>query len=752
MVLLGATPVAGRVSDTRPDEIIVTAPGIAAGSISSADVTGADIDRNGAPDLLGSLERNLAGVSLSEAQSNPFQPNLIYRGYAISPLQGTAQGLAVYLDGARFNQPFGDTVDFDLLPEAAIDRMSIEEASPVYGLNALGGALVVATKTGRSSPGATLWGAGGNFGWAEGGGEIGWARGSGSGYATLQAKHDGGWRRHSPSTLYNGYADLGYDGATAGLHLKLMGARSSLTGNGSAPVELLAADRRAVFTWPDNTRNRFGGASLHPWFALSDRTRIEGSLYLQRLRQRTSNGDAADVETCEDLPEFLCLESNDDGDDPLIDTSGDLVPDLLGEEGAYGVFNRTRTRTTGGGALAQLVDRRSVPGGENLLRIGASYDGSRTRFQAETELGELTDERSVVGLGPIIDQPDRIIAPVDVLTHSRYTGLFAADTLTLGARVSVDLALRYNSARISLDDRLGTALDGRHNFHRLNPGAFLSIRASPAFILRAGYSEANRAPTPAELACAGPGDPCSLTNFFVGDPPLKQVVSKSWQTGGTGTADINGWSVRGQVTAYRAVNHDDIQFVASGVRGRAFFRNIGRTRRQGLDINVSATRGAWILRAGYAFTDATFRTPLVLNSPDNPAADDDGRIQIAGGDRIPGIPRHRAILAADYDGRSFTIGGNLQAQSGQYLFGDEANLQPKVKAFVLADIHGSVRLIRRLSLFAEVTNLFDRHYATFGTFSETEDVFLAEAPDASDPRSLGPGAPRRWKAGLRASF
>jgi outer membrane receptor protein involved in Fe transport len=747
-------PAQGR-ADTG--DIIVVAPGIPADAHANPAVTAADIARHGVPDVLGSLARTVPGLSLSDAQGNPYQPNLVYHGYTISPLQGTAQGLAVYLDGARFNQPFGDTVDFDLLPEAAIDHIDIASGNPVFGLNALGGALLVATRTGRDAPGVDAWLAGGDHGRIEGGGAVGWSRDGESLYIAGQASHDGGWRRYSPSTVYNLYADVGEDGATAGVHLKLIGADSDLTGNGSAPVELLAADPRAVFTLPDNTRNSYGRVSLHPWAALSNTTRLEGSLYFQHLTQRTVNGDAADIGPCDNIAGLLCLAADDGSQSPLIGRDGAQIPNVLNarpdeDYSPYGLLNRSSTSTDAGGALVQLVDRRAFFGGTNLLRLGASYDASRSAFSAATELGQLTAIRSVVGLGPEIAQPDAAIAPVSLTARTSYTGLFVAETLPLARRFSADLDLRYNHAAITLEDQLGTALDGHHDFDRLNPGVALTFAASPALSLRAGYSEANRVPTPAELSCAGPDDPCSLTNFFVGDPPLKQVVSRTWQATAAGTIATAGWSLRWELDLYRAQNSNDIQYVASDVRGRAYFVNIGKTRRQGLDLNLAATRGRWTVRAGYAYTDATFRTALTLNSPDNPSADEAGLIAVEPGDEMPGVPRHRGLLSVDYDAPAFTLGAALQAQSGQVLFGDEANLQPRTGAFAIVDAHASARITGPLWLFGEVTNLFDRTYATYGTFGQTDAVFLVEAPGASDPRSLGPGAPRRWRLGARVKF
>ena len=743
-----ACPAAAQ-EDNSP--IIVTAPG---GNIDADDATtlGADaLAGTGPPSVLGAIARTVPGASLADAQGNPYQPNLIFHGFSASALQGNAQGLAVYVDGARFNQPFGDTVNFDLLPDAAIDSVTIKDVSPVYGLNALGGVVVVATKTGKSAPGAVLYGAGGAYGRAEGGGEAGWSEGPFSAYAALQARHDDGWRRYSPSTLYNGYADLGLDGANAGVHAKWLGASTDLTGNGSAPVELLAAEYRAVFTHPDNTRNSYRRFSLHPWARISDHLRIEASIYAQTLRQNTLNGDSANLAECSDDDGYLCVSSAaDDSEAPLFDRAGHPIADTLGGEG-YGVLNRSETRSTAQGFLAQLVDRRSLLAGENKLILGLSHDRAKTSFASFTELGALTPTRSVTGLGPIIAQPDGSIAPVSLAVRTRYTGLFASDNLPLTGRLSAEVGLRWNAARVQLEDRLGTALNGRHTFRRLNPGIELDYELSAGLSLRAGFAETNRAPTPAELSCADEAAPCSLTNFFVGDPPLKQVVAKSFELGASGRTN-GAWTLRWQIAGYRTTSRDDIQFTASPTRGRAFFRNIGSTRRMGFDINASLSRGPWTLQAGYAFINATFLSPLTMNSPDNPAADEQGRIQVRRGARIPGIPRHRGTASLEYAGKGFTLGGDVQAQSGQGLFGDESGSQAPTSGFVVAGLHGSLRVIGPLTVFAYVTNVFDKRNATFGTFAQTSEVNLSEAPGARNPRSLGPGAPRRWLAGLRARF
>ncbi len=733
--------------------LVVTAPGGSLDRDDALTIDAAAIARAGTPDLFGALTRQVAGVSLQDAQGNPWQPNLVYRGFTASPLQGQAQGLAVYLDGARFNLPFGDTVPFDFMPEAALARVTLLDASPVYGLNALGGALTLETKTGRSDPGVAASVTGGRFGYAETSVSAGFAKDAFSAFAALQYSHDDGWRDHSPSSLYNGYLDLGWDGARAGLHLKAVGADTDLTGNGVAPVELLAVDRRAVFTWPDNSRGRYGRVSLHPWVALSDESRIEASLYAQRLTLKSLNGDSADIEACEDDAALLCLEPvNDDADESVLTDAAGAVIAALPDDVAYGVLNRGRTRTKGAGMLVQFVDRRPLGGEENHFVLGFSLDASRTRFGTSTEIGTLTDSRSVAGLGRNIVQADGAIAPVSLVARTRYWGVFVQDRLPLAPGLTAEIGLRYNHARVALDDRIGTALDGRHRFNRVNPGIELDYEVSEQFSLRAGYAESNRAPTPAELSCADENAPCSLANFFVADPPLKQVVAKSWELGASGKADIGGWVVEGLLSAYRTANRNDIQYVASEIRGRAYFRNIGATRRQGVELGVTAKRAGWTAMLSYALTDATYRAPLMVGSPSHPLADADGQIAVVRGNRLPGVPRHSAALALDYRGDGWSLGGDVIARSGSYLVGDEANLTPKLTGYAIVNLRGSVDLLPGVALFAEMKNALDRKYATFGTFGEVDEVFLAEAPDAANPRTYGPGAPRRWYAGVRARF
>lgn len=753
---------AQEAADGSGQVIIVTAPGNDIDIDDAIALDREDLTRSGTPDLLGSLLRNIAGVTLQDAQGNPWQANLVYRGFVASPLQGQAQGLAVYIDGGRFNQPFGDTVAFEFVPDAALRSAKLLDASPAFGLNALGGTLVLETATGRGDPGFDMAMALGSYGEREASLTGGGVAGAFSYFGAFQFRKESGWRDFSPSELINGYADLGYDGDGAGLHVKFIGADTDLTGNGVVPVELLAVRRAAVFSWPDTSHSRYGRISLHPRIQLGDHTRFEATLYRQRLKARSFNGDVADIEQCADETGFLCLEGTDnlnvDGEAKevvLTDALGAPIADLLDGEG-YGVLNRSSIYTRSMGLLAQVVDERALAGGTNRLSLGISYDTSRTDFATSTELGALTDNRSVEGLGTQIVQRDGSIGPVGLKVETRYWGLFLAEGLPLTNNLTAEIGLRYNWANIRLIDQIGTALNGAHQFERLNPGLEFDWQVTPGMSLRAGYAETNRAPTPAELSCADENAPCSLTNFFVADPPLRQVVARTLELGASGRLQTQGWSLNWLLSAYRTNNSNDIQYVASAVRGRAYFENVGKTRRQGAELSLKARKGGLRIALSYAFTDATFRTSLIQSSPANPKAGSEGQITVAAGDRLPGIARHSVTFSADYEGnlgnRRFSLGGDVIARSSQFLVGDEANLTPPVPSYAIVNLRGSIDLVPGLSLFGELRNVFDRDYATFGTFSEVGELHLTEAPDASNPRAYGPGSPKRWTVGLRARF
>ena len=135
--------VLGSVSSSV--DVVATTP-LAGGSLTPREIAAPvqtlnkqDVESSGALDLSDLLNRRLSGVNINENQANPFQPDVNYRGYTASPLLGTPQGISIYMDGVRLNQPFGDVVSWDLIPRVAISEMTLMPGSnPVFGLNTLG--------------------------------------------------------------------------------------------------------------------------------------------------------------------------------------------------------------------------------------------------------------------------------------------------------------------------------------------------------------------------------------------------------------------------------------------------------------------------------------------------------------------------------------------------------------------------------------------------------------------------------------
>jgi iron complex outermembrane receptor protein len=108
-----------------------------------------------------------------------------------------------------------------------------------------------------------------------------------------------------------------------------------------------------------------------------------------------------------------------------------------------------------------------------------------------------------------------------------------------------------------------------------------------------------------------------------------------------------------------------------------------------------------------------------------------------------------APILFDPDNWYWTVGGDMVAVSGQYLVGDESNLNPKLPGYWVANLHTSYKVSKQVEVFGMVRNVFDKRYYTAGTFFETDAIpFL----NLSDPRTVSPGAPRAFYAGLRGKF
>jgi iron complex outermembrane receptor protein len=707
-----------------------------------------DLTREGTPDLVNSLNRQVSGVNLDSASGNPYQPTFFYHGYAASPLQGTPQGLAVYVNGVRFNQPFGDTVDWDLIPDIAIDRINLEGSNPVFGLNALGGSVNVQLKNGFNWQGFEADVSGGSFGQIQGEFQYGKQAGNASTYVAGSVLHQGGWRDLQSTDLQNIFGDVGWRSDRAELHLNITAAHSVLNGPGSSPVQLLAVDPSAQFTAPNQVNNQYASLSLNGTVDITDTTSVQALVYYRYFLQRVTNGNAPNDAPCTDGSGLLCF---DGGFSTTL--GGAFIPNFL-NGGPYSELDDQTTNTNAYGASAQVTNADDVFGLKNNFVAGLSFDGAQTMFSAVSYIGGLTAlDRVFVGPGVVIDEPGTN-SPVRVAISNATYGLYFADTLNLTPRLALTVSGRFNAALIDLNDQNGGDLTGNHTYNHFNPAAGITYQFAPWLTAYAGYAVANRAPTPAELSCAGPNNSCSLANFFVGDPNLQQVVSHTLEAGLRGNvAPFEGARLSYNLALFRSNLDDDIAFINSVTQGRAYFANIGQTRRQGVDVGAQLKTDRWLAYVAYTYVSATFQSGFVEASGNNPAADANGNLTIRPGNRLPGIPANQLKFGANYKVTDkWTVGASAILASSAFLFGDEANLTPPLPGYFTMNLTTTYQLTKNVQLFAWAENITNARYYTFGTFSPTSSVFLAQAPGATNPRSFSPAAPIGGFGGVRVTF
>jgi iron complex outermembrane recepter protein len=686
------------------------------------------LQRSQSLDLTDFLNRQFSSVSINHAQNNPLQPDFNFRGFTASPLLGLPQGLSVYENGVRINDPFGDTINWDLIPVSAIDSVQmLAGAQPVFGLNTLGGALSLRMKNGFSQQGTQLDGYGGAFGRFGTSLQAGGNDGRWGYYGDVDYFQEDGWRDHSNSDALRVYGALSRHESDWTVDASAAYANTELRGNGPAPVELLAIDRSAVFTYPDITQNEHAQLILEGSRSLSDTLRISGNAFYRRLDTDTFNGDATPFDPIPIQPDGTELDA---------------------------INNIGRREQESYGGSAQLGVQAALFGRENSLTLGVAYSIGKTTFDSVVELASLLEDRATSRTG-IFAQDFATAVGSDVTSASAYF----LDTLSLSASVAVTLSGRYDDTRIELFDRSGEdpELDGKHDFGRFNPAIGVTFRLGPAITLYGSYGESTRAPSPVELACASEDAPCNLPNAFLADPPLEQVVAKSAELGlrSEGRAGLQ-WHIGGFYT----VNHNDILFQTTGgpQANVGFFDNVGDTLRTGIELSLSQRLARFRWSFDYSYLEATFDDDFVANSPHHPIFADDPaspaivgeqKLLVTAGSRIPGIAQHQANLGVDFALHDrFDVGADVVMRSGVYLRGDEANLLDQTDSYAIVNLRAEWQLNDNVVLFARVENVFDQDYETFGVLGDPGEVF----ENFSNPRFLGAGPPLGAWVGARLKW
>ena len=769
--------------------------------------TAADVQNSGALDLSDFMNRQLNGVYVNEMQGNPFQPDINFRGYTASPLLGTPQGLSVYLDGVRQNQPFGDVVSWDLIPVNAISDVALmPDSNPLFGLNTLGGALSVQTKNGVGNPGfdaKLTYGSSGRKAI-----QASWGGGKAAGFnwfLAANAFHESGWRFDSPSDVRQFFVRLGWRTRASDFGLTLSYANNVLIGNGLQDYRLLAANYSSVYSIPDSTVNRSPAVNFMARHEFTPALTFSGNAWFRNIRTGVINANintdvlgfdiyqptAAEQATLaaagySGFPSSGANPSNTPF--PQWSCIAEALAPGNPDQTCDGVNVYSDEKQNDYGASGQLTWIRNTGIGRNQLIAGAQIDRGSVDYTQNTEYGYVNDEYLIVGV-PAWQAGSQV--SLHGLTPNWST--YLTDTLTVAKNVNLTFSGRYNSFTIDNFDRLNPipgpgSLTADYLFTRLNPAIGVTWSPTSDLNLYASYTEGSRAPTSIELGCADPNNPCALPNALSSDPPLEQVVTGTWEAGVRGKpAESVVHNFNWNAGAFRAENRNDILFVSSVVTGTGYFQNFARTRREGFDADISGR--IWRITGGlnYTYLLATYQSTEPLDGSANSTSDSslsgypglDGNIYVHPGDRIPLVPKHTGKAFALFQATpKLALDLDLVAISSSYVRGNENNayaadgayyLGPGVSpGYAAVNFLGHYDLTRRLQVALQVDNLFDRHYYTGGQLANT--IFNAQGKVVTQPfpayatgpyagnypaesaTFFTPGAPRRAWVELRFRF
>jgi len=729
--------------------------------------TSQDLGNSQVNDVANYLSQRFMGVNVSDSADNPFQLDINYHGFTASPLIGTPEGLSVYVDGVRVNESFGDTVNWDLIPESAISNVSlISGSNPVFGLNTLGGALSVQTKSGHDNPGTEIEAYGGSFGRRSVQLQTGGARGPFDYFVAGTYFKETGWRDISTSQVYQLFGKVGYQTEKTDLDLSYTYADTDLFGNGAIPQSMYTYRKEQSYT-PDITQNLLHFVNLTGTQGLNEHLLLSGNAYYRRLVTGSNNGSDNDNYLNENYPGPPI-----DCDEPFSDRAS-----LVYCSNSASEITSLGQRSVGAGL--QLTDTSDLLGKKNQVIVGADYTDSDNTFVQHFLYG-FFDARHLLNA---VDSPFNDPTIISLTGSNKIFGIYLTDTFSPSDHFHINVAARYNRNTEKLD---GTSVNtdladfgvdydeaapvtGDHTYSRLNPAVGFTFTPTDNRTYYANYNEASRAPTVIELGCSDPDRPCGLPNDFASDPDLKQVVARTFEIGLRGNLPNQRliWSA----DMFRTVNRNDIQFIATTTNS-GYFSNVGDTRRQGLDLALGGKEGGLHWNLSYSFVDATFQSNFEVSAESNSTADSEGNILVRAGDQIPLIPRHTGKLTLDY---RFTpklnIGGNVVLTSGSYLHGNENNANQAgetngegqyitgsghIGGYAVVNLQGTYHVSSHFDVFARCANLLNRQYATAGFLTTStfnpNGSYRFNPEDWTNENAVSPSAPFAVWAGVRLIF
>ena len=688
------------------------------------------------------LNQNIGSVHLNDTQGNPYNIDLMYRGFTASPILGSSQGISVFLDGMRVNEPFGDIVAWDLIPQIAIaNTLVVPGSNPVYGLNTLGGAVAMTTKRGFTNEGSEAKLTLGSYNRRSIEAEKGGHSENTDYYFATSLYEDSGWATYNPSTVRQFFGKLGFMDEKRDIQFSFAYSDNSLYGNQSTPTTLHAAGTKS-YTHSDYTNTQNLTLNLKGEMDMGDDKTVAGNVYYRWIKRDVMNSN---LNAYSDTPgDSTCTYLNCVASNLLANYTQNIV-------GANAQWT----------ALDKLWDR------SNTMTLGTNVEYGRTTFTNKGQNAYVDSSQGLVAVDSYQDQ-------ANITSTNGRLGLFATDTLDATDKLAVTASARIDYADVklngtactgstsNLDNALcgfDTSLDtttpvtGNYSYTRLNPSVGTTYQLSPQTTSFATYSEGFRTPSAIELACADSSTPCSgIPNAFGADPYLKAVVSKTLEFGMRGKVNDGAmWSF----AIFRTDLYNDILFNSTSATA-GYFSNVGKTRRQGLELGVHGNVSRFDYAVNLSWIEATFQSTFTLaNASNSTCTDPEDSSSCPSnkvGDKIPGIPAGVMKLKLGYalsdDSR---IGGAVHAQGSQYARGDENNLDSngKVPGYAIMNIDGSHRISKTFEFFGGISNLFDQTYATYGVIGDNN---LSSTGDTAYEQFRSYGAPRTYFVGVRGSF
>ena len=303
-------------------------------------------------------------MTLSDQSGNPFQRNLDFRGFTASPVPGTPQNFAVYQNGVRINEAYGDVVNWNFIPETAIRRLSLVPNDPIYGLNAIGGALNIEMKNGFNYQDKEVQVQGGSYGRVQGGAQAGVQDGNLSAYVNVDATDDRGWRQFSSqSSLRRMYLDLGGRNDETEFHVTFTGSDDKLGAVAATPTQLLAQNWASVYTWPQTTRLQLAFLTASLNYSPSETLLLQGNGYFRGYRAAHVDGNGTDGQPCDPAARWPVSSASATAIRRSISTAPPPTPfrppPILGE------IDRNWTATNSFGGTAQATSSAKLFGHDN---------------------------------------------------------------------------------------------------------------------------------------------------------------------------------------------------------------------------------------------------------------------------------------------------------------------------------------------------------------------------------------------------